>query len=61
MTRLEFEPNTFNLVYSTRELSKVSPVVGYAEKKEPSILATPRPNNCSKKGEMVRNYALKMY
>lgn len=25
------------------------PVVGYAEKNEPTTLATPRPNNCSKK------------
>lgn len=31
-----------------REISKI-PVVGYAEKNEPTTLATPRPNNCYKK------------
>lgn len=35
----------------TPYILKHLPVVGYAEKNEPQIFATPRPNNCQKKNE----------
>lgn len=37
----------------TPYILKHLPVVGYAEKNEPQIFATPRPNNCQKKKRRV--------